>query len=136
MAKGYKELVADAEAVIETWTVERALAEYGKPGVTFVDLRDVRELQREGRIPGALHAPRGMLEFWIDRDSPYHREQFASGDRFVFFCAAGWRSALATRTALEMGLEPVCHIAGGFGAWREAGGAVAPLPERSPPKQG
>jgi rhodanese-related sulfurtransferase len=84
-------------------------------------VRDIRELQREGRIPGALHAPRGMLEFWVDPESPYHKEAFSSGKTFIFFCAAGWRSALATKTVQDMGLSPVKHIAGGFGAWKKAG---------------
>jgi rhodanese-related sulfurtransferase len=92
--------------------------------VVFVDLRDIRELQRLGRIPGAHHCPRGMLEFWIDPDSTYHREIFAEDKKFVFFCAAGLRSALAAKTAVEMGLEPVAHIAEGFGAWKEAGGPI------------
>src|SRR5690606_39226020 len=87
----------------------------------FVDLRDPRELEREGRIPGSLHAPRGMLEFWIDPESPYHKPVFSSGKTFVFYCAAGWRSSLATKTAQDMGLVPVKHIEGGFSAWKEAG---------------
>jgi rhodanese-related sulfurtransferase len=90
----------------------------------FVDLRDIRELNREGRVPGAFHCPRGMLEFWIDPQSKYHKPIFAEDKRFVFFCAAGQRSALATETAQRMGLNPVAHIAGGFGAWKAAGGPV------------
>lgn len=122
--KSVAEMVAEATSQIETLAVEQAIALHGRPGVTFVDLRDPRELWREGGIPGARSAPRGMLEFWIDPGSPYHKDYFASGHRFVFFCAAGWRSALATRTAQDMGLSPVCHIEGGFYAWKKAGGPV------------
>src|ERR1700720_2507425 len=103
----------------------------GRDDVVFVDLRDIRELNREGRMPGAFHCARGMLEFWIDPESPYHKPIFAQDKRFVFFCAGGWRSALAAQTAQRMGLRPVAHIAGGFGAWRKAGGTV----EAPPPKQ-
>ena len=92
--------------------------------VVVVDIRDVRELQREGRIPGSFHAPRGMIEFWIDPDSPYYKEIFGTGKRFVFHCASGWRSALVTQAVTQMGLTPVAHIGGGFKAWKEAGGPV------------
>ena len=92
--------------------------------MTFVDLRDPRELERDGMIPGAFHATRGMLEFWIDPESPYYKEIFGSGKRFVLFCAGGLRSALATQAVQRMGLSPVCHIEGGFGAWKAAGGPV------------
>jgi len=124
LLKSAADLVAEAEAEIETLTVTEALVLHGRPGVTFVDIRDIRELGREGRIPGALHAPRGMLEFWADPDSPYHPEDFARDDRFVLFCAKGQRSALATQQLQRMGFGPVCHIGGGFAAWRDAGGPV------------
>ncbi|MEI2384125.1 rhodanese-like domain-containing protein [Breoghania sp. JC706] len=124
MKKGYRQLVDAAEAEIVTLPVAEAIALHGDADTVFVDLRDIRELERQGRMPGAVHAPRGMLEFWVDPDSPYHREVFAQPKRFVFFCAAGWRSALATKTVQDMGLENVAHIEGGFGAWRDAGGAV------------
>ena len=97
----------------------------------FVDIRDVRELDKLGTVPGSLHAPRGMLEFWVDPESPYHREAFSCGDRLVLYCAAGWRSALATKTLQDMGLDKVCHIGGGFSAWVEAGGAVAEVVKRT-----
>ena len=126
ITKGFKELCANAEAEIETLSVEEAMAIANDDDVQLIDIRDIRELQREGRIPGALHAPRGMLEFWIDPESPYHKEAFAADKRFVFFCAGGLRSALATKTAQDMGMAPVCHIRGGFGAWREAGGPIDP----------
>jgi rhodanese-related sulfurtransferase len=124
ITKGIKQLCAEAEKEIETWTVEQAMENYGKDDVVFVDIRDVRELWRDGAIPGAMHAPRGMLEFWVDPDSPYAREDFQSGKRFVFFCAGGLRSALATKAVQDMGLNPVCHIEGGYGAWKKAGGAT------------
>ena len=125
ITKGIKELCAEAEAQIETLEVAEAIALRGDPGVQIVDIRDIRELWRDGAVPGAFHAPRGMLEFWVDPQSPYHKEIFASGKKFVFFCASGMRSALATLAVHEMGLAPVAHIAGGFAAWREAGGPVA-----------
>uniref|UniRef100_UPI003BAD59F8 rhodanese-like domain-containing protein n=1 Tax=Stappia sp. TaxID=1870903 RepID=UPI003BAD59F8 len=124
ITKGYKALLEEANAAIETLSVEDAIAASRDPGVVLVDIRDVRELKREGKVPGAIHAPRGMLEFWVDPDSPYFKDVFGEDKKFVFFCAAGWRSALATRTVQEMGLSPVAHIEGGFGAWKAAGGPV------------
>lgn len=124
ITRGYRTLLDEAEARVETVSVPDALALHGRPDVVFVDLRDPRERDREGRIPGAVHCPRGMLEFWIDPGSPYHRPVFAEDKRFVFFCAAGWRSALAAATAQDMGLAPVAHLGEGFKAWREAGGPV------------
>lgn len=129
LKKGYKALLAEAEAEIETIPVARAKTLLGTPGVVFVDLRDPRELERQGRVPGAVHCPRGMLEFWIDPESPYAKPVFQQDATFVFFCAAGWRSALATKAAQDMGLAPVAHIEGGFAAWKEAGGAVDPPKE-------
>jgi rhodanese-related sulfurtransferase len=131
MKKGYKQLLDEANAVIETVPVEAALKLQGDPGVLFVDLRDPREIEREGRIPGAFSCPRGMLEFWIDPESPYHKPVFAEPKRFLFHCASGWRSALAAKTAQEMGLANVAHLGGGFTAWKAAGGATE-MPERKP----
>jgi rhodanese-related sulfurtransferase len=133
LKKGVKQLVDEALAEIETLTVEQARALLGRPDVTFIDLRDPRELWREGGMPGAVNVTRGMLEFWIDPASPYHKDFFASGNRFVFFCAGGWRSALAAKTAQDMGLTPVAHLDGGFGAWKKSGApveAVEPKPVR------
>jgi len=130
ITKGIKELCAEAEEIIETWTVDQALQQHGDEDVVFVDIRDVRELWREGAIPGAVHAPRGMLEFWVDPASPYAREVFQSGKRFVIFCAGGLRSALATRAVQEMGLSPVCHIEGGFAAWKKAEGMIEPVEKK------
>ncbi len=124
-------LVEAAEREIESLSANDAIALHGRDDVVFVDLRDIRELQREGRVPGAFHCPRGMLEFWIDPESKYHKSVFAADKRFVFFCAAGQRSALATQSAQRMGLAPVAHIAGGFGAWRAAGGPIE-MPAEKP----
>jgi rhodanese-related sulfurtransferase len=121
--------LAEANRAIETIPVAEARRLHGRDDVLFVDLRDVRELERDGMIPGAFHAPRGMLEFWIDPESPYHKPVFAEPKRFVFYCASGWRSALAAKTATDMGLANVCHIEGGFTAWKKAGEPVA---ERAP----
>ena len=124
LKKSVSELVAAAEARIERLTPEQARQLLEDPDVRFVDIRDVRELKREGTVPGALHAPRGMLEFWVDPDSPYHKADFASGQRFVLFCALGHRSALATAQLMDMGFGPVCDIEGGFAGWRSANGEV------------
>ena len=121
---GYQAMLDEANAAIVTLTATEAIALNGQADVVLVDLRDPRELEREGAIAGAFHCPRGMLEFWIDPASPYHKPVFSEDKRFVFFCAGGWRSALAAHTAQVMGLKPVAHIEGGFGAWRKAGGAV------------
>ena len=129
--RGVKQLVAEASAEIETWTVAEAIARHGDGDVVFVDIRDIRELQRDGLVPGAFHAPRGMLEFWVDPESPYHKEVFASPKHFVFYCAGGMRSALATQTVQDMGLGPVSHIEGGFTAWIEAGGPVEHKPRKA-----
>jgi rhodanese-related sulfurtransferase len=131
ISKGYKQLLAEAEAQIETLTVEQAIAEHGRDNVVFVDLRDPRELDREGKMPGAFACTRGMLEFWIDPESPYHKPIFAEDKRFIFFCAGGWRSALAAQTAKEMGLENVAHVEGGFGAWKKASGPAEPPKPRT-----
>jgi rhodanese-related sulfurtransferase len=122
--KGYKQLLAEANAEIETLTVENAIGLLGEPDVVFVDLRDPREIDREGRVPGAFACTRGMLEFWIDPESPYAKPIFAEPKRFIFFCAGGWRSALATKTAQDMGIENAAHVDGGFSAWKKAGGPV------------
>jgi len=125
MHKTVKSMVDEAMACITTFSVEEAQDLHGRDDVQFVDIRDVRELEREGVIPGAFHAPRGMLEFWVDPESPYFKPVFAPGKRFVLFCAAGWRSALATRTLQDMGLPAVGHVDGGFTAWKAAGAPVA-----------
>jgi rhodanese-related sulfurtransferase len=127
-----KALVEAAEREVETLSIEDAVKLVGRDDVVLVDIRDIRELQREGKVPGAFHCPRGMLEFWIDPESHYHKPQFAQDKRFVFFCAGGMRSALAALAAQRMGLKPVAHIGGGFGAWKAAGGPIeAPEPKKA-----
>lgn len=127
---GYQQLLDEANAEIETLSPEDAAALQGQEDVVFVDIRDIRELQREGKVPDAFHATRGMLEFWIDPDSPYFKPLFAEPKRFVFYCQSGWRSALATQTVQRMGLDNVAHIGGGFRAWKEAGHAVEEVPAK------
>ncbi len=116
-----KTLVARAKDEIVTLppAEARALADAGE--ALLVDIRDVRELDRDGRIPGAFHAPRGMLEFWVDPESPYHKPPLAEAKRLVLFCASAWRSALSAKALQDMGVEGVAEIEGGFKGWREAG---------------
>lgn len=115
-----KDLLAEANASVKALSPSEALRLLPRDDHVFVDLRDPRELDREGRIDGAFHAPRGMLEFWIDPESPYHKKVFAEAKTFVFFCAGGWRSALAAKLAHDMGIERVAHLEGGFSAWKKA----------------
>jgi rhodanese-related sulfurtransferase len=116
------ELVDAAEAQIDCLSVDDVKALYEEPQVTVIDVRDIREIWREGRIPGAYHMPRGMTEFWVDETSPYFKDIFKSeGQRFIFYCNKGWRSALAGKAAHDVGLKNVAHMRGGFTAWAEAG---------------
>ena len=117
---GYQELIQNAMAEIETLPVEKALEILEDPNSVFVDIRDIRELEREGMIPNALHAPRGMLEFWVDPDSPYYKPIFGEGKKLVLYCASAWRSALATQTLQRMGVPNICHLEGGYSAWQKA----------------
>jgi rhodanese-related sulfurtransferase len=128
---GYKDLIADAMSKIETLDLEQAKALQGDPDTLFVDIRDVRELEREGMIPNAFHAPRGMLEFWVDPDSPYYKPELGSGKRLVLYCGSAWRSALAAEILVRMGVPRVCHIEGGFSAWKKAELPVAQKPSKS-----
>ena len=129
--RSVKQMFDESMKEIETLNAEQAKALHGQKGVTFIDLRDPREIWRDGGVPEAINVTRGMLEFWIDPGSPYHKPFFANGDKFVFFCAGGVRSALAAKTAQDMGLTPVAHIEGGFGAWKKAGAPVdAPAPKQ------
>jgi rhodanese-related sulfurtransferase len=123
---GMQQMLAEANAAVRTLNVAEARDLLGREDVLFVDLRDPRELDREGRIAGAFHCPRGMLEFWVDPASPYAKPQFQQDKTFVFFCAGGLRSALAAHTAQRMGLAPVAHIDGGFSAWKKAGAPYEP----------
>jgi rhodanese-related sulfurtransferase len=125
MKKGYQALIDEAMEQVKTYTVEQAKAKLGDPGVQFVDVREVQELEREGIVPGAFAAPRGLIEFWVDPDSPYFKPLFGEKKEFIFFCAAGWRSALTAKTVQDMGLESVAHIGGGFTAWKAAGAPTA-----------
>ena len=124
-----KDMIEAANREVTCLTVEQAQAMQGRDDVVFVDLRDPRELTREGKIPGAFSCTRGMLEFWIDPESPYAKPVFQEDKTFVFYCASGWRSALASKTAQDMGLKPVAHILGGFGEWKRSG---APVEELAP----
>ena len=118
---GYQALIEGAMAQIKTVSLEQAQDFMSDANTVFVDIRDVRELEREGMIPNALHAPRGMLEFWVDPDSPYYKPIFGEGKRLVLYCASAWRSALATVTLQRMGVPNVCHLEGGFSSWKKAG---------------
>ena len=134
ITKGIKELCEAAENEIETLTVEDVLSVHKNEGIVLVDIRDIRELWRDGAIPGSIHAPRGMLEFWVAPDSPYYRKDFGSGKKYIFFCAGGMRSALAAQTVQNMGLKPVAHMAGGFSAWGKADGPTEEKPFKNPKK--
>jgi rhodanese-related sulfurtransferase len=120
-------MVANARARIEEIETLDAIAMVGDPTVQIVDLRDPRERERTGFIPGSFHCPRGMLEFWVDPDSPYFKDVFAKDKKFVFHCASGWRSAISVATLQDMGFD-AAHIKEGFGAWAKAGGPI----ERKP----
>jgi len=124
ITKGFKTLLDEANTIVDTLSVEQAKTLIDNDDYLFVDLRDIREIQRGGMLPGAFSCPRGMLEFWIDPDSPYHKPAFNQDKTYVFYCASAWRSALAARAAMEMGLRPVMHLEGGFGAWVKQGGSV------------
>ena len=124
ITKSVMTMVKEAKAQIEELDPADAIKLHGNPGVVFVDIRDPRELERDGKVPGAFHVTRGMLEFWIDPASPYYKEKFGEDKKFVFFCAGAMRSALAAKTAQDMGLKPVAHVLGGFKGWKEAGGPV------------
>ena len=124
ITRGIKFLIAEANKITETISIEKAQDLYKNEGYIFVDLRDIRELKREGKIPGAFSCPRGMLEFWIDPDSPYHKEFFNQDKTYIFYCASAWRSALAAKEAMRMGLSPVVHIEGGYSEWVKKGGDI------------
>lgn len=126
----HKQLIDNAIAEVETLEIEDAEKFLEDNDAMFVDLRDPRELEREGKIPNAFHAPRGMLEFWVDPTSPYHKEAFASGKRIIFYCQSGWRSALATKAVQDMGLQRVCHIGDGYRGWKDGGAATEDVKRR------
>jgi rhodanese-related sulfurtransferase len=127
MYKGYKQLVAEANAAVETIPAAEAMKQLNNQEVVFIDLRDLPELERDGKIPGAVHASRGMLEFHADPESPYHKDVFASGKKLLLYCASGGRSALAAQQLQAMGLSGVAHVGGGLKAWKEANGPIEPV---------
>ena len=124
MKKTVKELLADANKEVIAYDTTEAIRLVGRDDVQFIDVRDEPELAVEGRVPGAIHASRGMLEFYIDPQSPYHKEEFDSDKKLIFYCKSGGRSALAAQRAKEMGLQNIAHVAGGFNSWKEKGGPV------------
>lgn len=130
LKKGYKQLLAEAEKKTRGISAEAAQARLGDPDTVFVDIRDARELERDGMIPGAFHAPRGMLEFWVDPESPYYKPVFTADKTYVLYCAADWRGVLAAATLGEMGLPNVLHLEGGFSEWKKAGRPAVPRPQR------
>lgn len=133
ITRGIKVLLDEANAEIATLSAAEAIEAAKRDDVVIVDIRDPREIERDGRIPGAFSCTRGMLEFWIDPNSPYAKPIFQEDKKFIFHCAGGMRSALAAKTAKDMGLKPVAHMGGGFAAWREAGG---PIEAWEPKKKG
>ncbi len=117
-------LVARAKSEITSLSADEAAGLQAEDRALLVDIRDIRELDRDGRIPGAIHAPRGMLEFWIDPDSPYHKPAFATDRTLILFCASAWRSALAAKTLQDMGVPNVAEMDGGFKGWKADGRPV------------
>ncbi len=127
ITKSVKEMVAEANKEVTIIPAQDAIKLVDSDDHVIVDLRDIRELKRTGKIPGAFSCPRGMLEFWIDPASPYHKEIFNQDKTYVFYCASGWRSALSAKAAQDMGLNPVAHIEGGFTAWADAKAPIEKL---------
>ena len=130
ISKGFRALVDEAMAQVTTYSVAEVQARLNDPAVQIVDIRDPRELE-QGTVVGAFHAPRGMLEFWVDPASPYFKKIFADeGKEFILFCGAGWRSALATKTLQDMGMRNVAHIDGGFAEWQKQGAPTETLEQQ------
>ena len=130
ITKGVKQLCDEAMVEIENMPAADAVQAQYDEGVQLVDIRDIRELERDGQVPSAIHAPRDMLEFWVDPESPYYRNDFGTGQKFVLFCAGGLRSALSAKRLQDMGFGPVAHVVGGYGAWKQAGGATEARPTK------
>ena len=124
ITKSVKMFVDEANTIVDTISIEEAKKIINNDNYLLIDIRDFRELKREGKIPGAFSCPRGMLEFWIDPNSPYHKEIFNQNKTYIFYCASAWRSALAGRVSIEMGLKPVLHLEGGFNSWKENNGVI------------
>ena len=131
--KGIKQLIAEAEGRSTGISVEEARQRIDDGRTVFVDIRDVRELEREGMIPGAFHAPRGMLEFWVDPESPYYKPVFTDDKTFILYCQADWRGTLAAAALGDMGMANVLHLQGGFSEWRKAGGQTEVKPDKKKP---
>lgn len=131
LKKGFKALIAEAAQRCQGITPDAAQARLGDPNTVFVDVRDVRELERDGMIPGAFHAPRGMIEFWVDPESPYYKPIFQEGKTFVLYCAADFRATLAAAALSDMGLPNVLHLEGGFGEWKKAGRPSGERPHKA-----
>jgi rhodanese-related sulfurtransferase len=130
ITKGFRALVDEAMAEVKTYSVAEVQARLADPAVQIVDIRDIRELA-EGTVVGSFHAPRGMLEFWVDPESPYHKKIFANeAKEFILFCGAGWRSALATKALQDMGMTNVAHIDGGYAEWIKQGAPTESLEEQ------
>ena len=127
------EIVAEAEERVVSLTPAEVMNRFGEPGLVLVDLRDIRELKRDGRIPGSVHVPRGMLEFWVDPSSPYYKKQFDDAESLILYCNKGARSALAAQSLQRMGLEAVAHMIGGMSRWESDIGEIEPLPARQLP---
>ena len=124
ITKSVKTFVDEANTIVDTISIEEAKKIINNDNYLLIDIRDFRELKREGKIPGAFSCPRGMLEFWIDPNSPYHKEIFNQNKTYIFYCASAWRSALAGRVSIEMGLKPVLHLEGGFNSWKQNNGVI------------
>ena len=125
ITKGFRALIDEAMAQVTTHSVDQVRQRLDDPALQLVDIRDARELEREGTLPGAINAPRGMLEFWVDPDSPYYKPVFGdAGKQYVLFCGGGWRSALAAKALQDMGMTNVAHIDGGFTEWAKQGAPV------------
>ena len=136
ITKGYQQLVDEAMAQVRTYTVDETRVRLADPATQLVDIRDIRELQAEGTVPGAYHAPRGMLEFWVDPASPYHKPVFADeGKEYVLFCGAGWRSALAAKALQDMGMTNVAHMGGGWTEWVKSGAPTETLEQQKARRQ-
>ena len=122
--KNFQELIKEANAQIKTLKVEDAIKLLKNDNYLFIDLRDYREILKEGKIPGSISCPRGMLEFWVDPTSPYYKKKIDLSKTFILYCASAWRSALAAKTLKEMGLDEVFHIEGGFSNWKKLNGPI------------
>ena len=135
ITKGFRALVDEAMSQVKTYSVEDVRARLGDAHVQMIDIRDVRELA-DGTVLGAYHAPRGMLEFWVDPESPYHKKMFADeGKEFILFCGLGWRSALAAKTLQDMGMANVAHMDGGYTEWVKAGAPTETLEQQKSKKK-